>query len=650
MEKAIENRKPLVETLAAFVIHGRVFSVRRECAGEKIMNILVVGNGFDLEHGLPTKYVDFLEFVKNFKIMHNQTMGILDELDGVKDEYLRRIFWEKALENRVKALHRLLDGNVWISHFEEAYKENLADKENWVDFEKEISEVIRSMDGLAKYYEGRATGESENKNLKSYYQRRVKNIGNFFSAGSIKKKIPDLLRDLDRLIEVLEIYIWDNIGNKEMKYYNPDIERMYINKILSFNYSDTYRRLYAFDREDIDYSYIHGKAVDHISSLKVGKSMEEEWNSWMRETADLNNMVLGIDEYLTGDSKNKETDFIAFKKYYQRIYKKNGNEYKKWLDQIDTNIALGKEEENKLYIFGHSLNETDGDVLRELITHPQIETIIYYRDKKQLGQQIANLVKVLGSDQMVEMVYGNHPAITFQEQSKRKLIEGSSFEIASDARRLRGIYKLGDDKVQELLEKIDQKIKQKELDYFHSQEEIITLFDALQKNGLKEYEKELWDIACDLRQKEGLQKAEHHNPEEWTYLDNNGIRVCNSLTLGFIEKINSYNKKAFLDNQNGEKSMDRQLEVYRKMIDCRKELEEEEYEFAVDHIFDMFHEYSDIESLWDVLIEISSGIKKNVAESILRKKMEMSRNALDIIRCKHLLSEIGVDEEIFWEF
>jgi len=30
--------------------------------------------------------------------------------------------------------------------------------------------------------------------------------------------------------------------------------------------------------------------------------------------------------------------------------------------------------------------------------------------------------------------------------------------------------------------------------------------------------------------------------------------------------------------------------------------------------------------------------------------MEMSRNALDIIRCKHLLSEIGVDEEIFWEF
>ena len=27
------------------------------------MNLLVVGNGFDLAHGLPTRYSDFLEFL-----------------------------------------------------------------------------------------------------------------------------------------------------------------------------------------------------------------------------------------------------------------------------------------------------------------------------------------------------------------------------------------------------------------------------------------------------------------------------------------------------------------------------------------------------------------------------------------------------------
>ncbi len=31
------------------------------------MKILVIGNGFDLEHGLPTQYKDFLDFVKTIK-------------------------------------------------------------------------------------------------------------------------------------------------------------------------------------------------------------------------------------------------------------------------------------------------------------------------------------------------------------------------------------------------------------------------------------------------------------------------------------------------------------------------------------------------------------------------------------------------------
>ena len=31
------------------------------------MNILVIGNGFDLAHGLPTKYIDFLKWVKIYQ-------------------------------------------------------------------------------------------------------------------------------------------------------------------------------------------------------------------------------------------------------------------------------------------------------------------------------------------------------------------------------------------------------------------------------------------------------------------------------------------------------------------------------------------------------------------------------------------------------
>lgn len=33
------------------------------------MNILIIGNGFDLAHGLPTSYVDFLKFFHSIDAM-----------------------------------------------------------------------------------------------------------------------------------------------------------------------------------------------------------------------------------------------------------------------------------------------------------------------------------------------------------------------------------------------------------------------------------------------------------------------------------------------------------------------------------------------------------------------------------------------------
>ena len=34
------------------------------------MDILMIGNGFDIEHGLPTTYEDFLQFVESFKLTY----------------------------------------------------------------------------------------------------------------------------------------------------------------------------------------------------------------------------------------------------------------------------------------------------------------------------------------------------------------------------------------------------------------------------------------------------------------------------------------------------------------------------------------------------------------------------------------------------
>lgn len=56
------------------------------------------------------------------------------------------------------ALHTFTENNVWINYFQKVYKKHLANKENWIDFESEISSMIQTMDGLIKYYEGIAMG------------------------------------------------------------------------------------------------------------------------------------------------------------------------------------------------------------------------------------------------------------------------------------------------------------------------------------------------------------------------------------------------------------------------------------------------------------------------------------------------------------
>ena len=43
------------------------------------MNIIVIGNGFDIAHNLPTKYTDFLEFVKVIRyILNTKNMNDID--------------------------------------------------------------------------------------------------------------------------------------------------------------------------------------------------------------------------------------------------------------------------------------------------------------------------------------------------------------------------------------------------------------------------------------------------------------------------------------------------------------------------------------------------------------------------------------------
>lgn len=376
------------------------------------MNILVIGNGFDLAHGLPTKYGDFLEFVRVIR----QVTKNGESLKEVEWERIHPKIKEQIINREMdgkpnsffgsKQCKELLNNNIWIDYFLQC---DMYQKENWIDFECEISNVIQSIDrdmheGLSREFKP----EDEAQRISNIFL----NVRYYDSQITYRELRDILLDDLNRMTRALELYLCAFISKIENRAILPDIKKIHCDKILSFNYTDTYTKIYD-PKELADYDYIHGKAERKHSS-------------------DTNNMVLGINEYLSKKRKNREVEFIAFKKFYQRIYKGTGCKYKKWVDAIrsDTPIRNSKSDYvdeggskehlsesskyHNLYIFGHSLDITDKDILRDLILNENVHTTIFYFNKDDFGAKIANLVKVIGQDELIKRTGGN--TIEFKQQ------------------------------------------------------------------------------------------------------------------------------------------------------------------------------------------------------------------------------------------
>lgn len=359
------------------------------------MNILLIGNGFDLAHGLPTTYKDFLKVVEIFKqCFVSKGAFRIDEInwENIGSEIKNKIMEADKifLSHFEQIWWNSINDNFWIDYFLK-YKDK---KENWIDFEKEISKVIQILDmGLMKSSNEKSIDNMENVYIKKYFAKD-ENYPTYTGVIEI------LLRDLNKLIDALEIYliIFAETADRQERY--TQILDLQVDKVLSFNYTSTYQRFYDIG-EKKDYDYIHGRVRDCDSQL-------------------FNNMVLGIDEYLLDDRKNKDIDFIAFKKFYQRIHKETGCKYKDWLDEIKKENELkakhGKTVQHNLYIFGHSLDVSDKDILKELILCENVYTSIFYHSRESFGQQIANLNKVIGQDELVRRTGGSKKTIEFVEQ------------------------------------------------------------------------------------------------------------------------------------------------------------------------------------------------------------------------------------------
>lgn len=349
-------------------------------------NLLIIGNGFDLEHDLKTHYTDFFDTINNRVSSKNEI--ILNN-----NKYL------------------IKDNNLLLYLIEE-YKQNKLQGNNWIDIETELKKIISLIEEInvnkfidnMTYYSGGNEYTIINK-IQSKSSHYFKNSLSPFISGTfgvsfyryIKEKydtsIKTLEKDLNELTDMLRDYLLEHDISAIEKTKDISAIDYKITHVLSFNYTDTFRKTYsALPDNKID--FIHG-------------------------SLNKNNLVLGINETLTEDAENKIVDTVYFKKYFQRIYKKTDYTYVSWLDPTDSeNYA----DFDTVYIHGHSLDESDKEILEKIINSvlkKDTSTVkIFYYDEKHYRQEVTNLIKVLGKDVFQKYYFQNK--IIFKKQTPKK--------------------------------------------------------------------------------------------------------------------------------------------------------------------------------------------------------------------------------------
>ena len=483
---------------------------------EKDKKILIIGNGFDLAHGLPTKYTDFLEFCKCVELIFDEKIDINKfnhELEKwnpkpkTKEEYITTIeqnieeiknnnkndeeyiielilqnikeykentkkeahkkdseednkennfdskqknienteiiknkllnFFENRKEidkqqnneinSKIYEIHDLIKENFWYHYLVKTYRQNRIKNNDWVDFESEIKHVIKKIDEesennlLTKFQKLFPKIQKKDPKIKNiYFDRELENINienttvikDCKTVGDFRKKSYEALLELTRALELYFAVFIENkeIINNQIKLQidnskdncddkKDDFDFPIANYIINFNYTNTYERYSNNQDNNEKICYIHGKC-DSKHNIKE------------------NNMVLGIDNYWEKEKSKKDkdkdkkdnkrdncTNFTIFRKLAQRIQKNTDNKYydyleniKNWEDKLEKKDK--KETLYKIYMFGHSLDLTDKDILEQFISSKATDVTIYSHTKENIGNLIENTIKLIGEEKL----------------------------------------------------------------------------------------------------------------------------------------------------------------------------------------------------------------------------------------------------------
>ncbi|EMG24888.1 bacteriophage abortive infection AbiH family protein [Streptococcus parauberis] len=198
-------------------------------------------------------------------------------------------------------------------------------------------------------------------------------------------------QSLNSLTLLLEFYLFylDNIEDKKEIIKNNGVNIIdnfgKIDNILTFNYTDTAEQKYNLDKESIH--YIHGR------------------QNFIESSIDNNHLVFGIED----NDNIVNNDLVNYQKTFQRIIKKTGFKYKKFIDPS----SLKNFDICRIIIFGHSLDILDKEIFLDFFNKDfqkvtKVEFFVLYFGNDDLKSKVRNLSTFLGKDTLVNLSSENY--------------------------------------------------------------------------------------------------------------------------------------------------------------------------------------------------------------------------------------------------
>ena len=352
------------------------------------MNILILGNGFDIAHELPTKYNDFLEYcIKKYSI----------------DKTSRYIEKAESFTN-----------NLWLRHFISIQPEG----DKWIDLENEIYNVIKNLNKSLQsitnnykttdfYYEyiyskNQIEKDYNLRNIISKFQK-IEILGEYgelqikqyihnpqvYRFTSYKELIQLLYEHLREFTKEFDKYLLDEItpkiGNKKFNY---SLLKSSSVRVLNFNYTNTYEQLYSphsiYADSNPKFAYIHGKIC-----------ASEDCNLVLGAHSFFNKKPNVLDEEIN-------VEFNIFKKHNQRHRYSTIESYQTLLKELGDKRKIIVP---NFHIIGHSLDKTDHSILKHILQVRERSVInVYYHNQDALERMINNITEIIGEEEVMSKV------------------------------------------------------------------------------------------------------------------------------------------------------------------------------------------------------------------------------------------------------